>query len=216
MNKVSLPDAAQCVNAGGVIIYPTATFFGIGCRADKEDAVLRVFQAKHRPLDMPLPLILGDAHQRDMVASVPEELAEDVAILTQFWPGPLTLLLPARPELPAPLTGGTGSIAVRVSSHPVARELARLCGFPIVSTSANISKRPAVTSASELDPELLATLTSSRDGVLDLPPVPSGGQASTIVRPEGKRILEICRAGAFPSHKLKEAGFTLTFKDSQP
>ncbi len=215
MNSISLSDAVLRVNDGGIIVYPTETFFGIGCRADREDAILRVFQVKRRPLNMPLPLVLGNVCQLDMVAAVPEELCIDVAALAQFWPGPLTLILPARNSLPAPLVGETKCIALRISSHPAARDLATICGFPIVSTSANISKRPAVTIASKLDPELLAALDPHRDCVLNLPPDPSGGLASTIARPAGKHSLEIYRKGSFPVSKLEEAGFTLVFKENQ-
>ncbi|WP_298068456.1 L-threonylcarbamoyladenylate synthase [uncultured Mailhella sp.] len=207
---LSLPDAVRALNAGGIIIYPTETFFGIGCRADSEEALLRVFQIKRRPLGKPLPLILGSQTQLALAVSVPDALAGDVEDLVRFWPGPLTLLLPAKDGLPAPLTAGTGVIAVRMSPHPVAQALAKQCGFPVVSTSANVSERPPVTSAAALDPDLLAALDPRRDGVIDLPPAPSGAQASTIVRPLGGRRLELCRKGAFSALRLRETGFTLS------
>lgn len=210
---LSFPNAARALSRGGVLIYPTETFFGIGCRADREEAILRVFQIKRRPPGKPLPLILGSAEQLALVASVPDTLAGDVAELVRFWPGPLTLLLPAKASLPEALTAGTGNIAVRVSSHPAARGLAAACGFPIVSTSANISEEAPVTRAEDLDPKLLAALDPLTDGVFDLPPAPSGAQASTLIRPLGEHRLEVCRAGAFSSLRLREAGFTLSFKE---
>lgn len=206
---LSLQEAARRMRLGGVLLYPTETFFGIGCRADMSGAILRVYQCKKRPLSMPLPVILGSAEQLELVACPGTDIAQDVAALSSFWPGPLTLLLPARATLPEILTGGSGSIAARVSSHPAARALALACDFPIVSTSANISGRPAVTSADALDPELIQALTPSTDGILDEPPAPGGGEASTIAAPLGHRRLRILRKGALPLHLLEEAGFQI-------
>ena len=209
-------EAARGMMQGGLAVYPTETFFGLGCRADRADAVLRVFEAKRRKADMPLPVILGSAGQLELVAAPSPSLSSDLADLSAFWPGPFTLLLPARSGLPEALTGGTGRIALRVSSHPAARALAEACGFPIVSSSANISGRPPVTKAEELDPELLDFLRPGLDGVLAPPPpspVPGGGLASTIVEALGDRRLLVRREGALPLAKLAEAGFSLTFPE---
>ena len=198
---------------GGLAVYPTETFFGIGCRADRAEAVLRIFEAKRRKADMPLPVILGSAEQLELVAAPSPAIAADLADLAAFWPGPFTLLLPALPTLPEALTGGTGHIALRISSHPDARALALACGFPIVSSSANISGRAPVTQACELDRDLLDFLRPELDGILSQPgsPAPGGGLASTIVQPLGERRLLIRREGALPLSALRDAGFTLTF-----
>ena len=206
--------AAACLAEGGLAVYPTETFFGIGCRADRACAVLRVFEAKRRKADMPLPVILASLEQLDLVAAPSPAIEADLEALAAFWPGPFTLLLPARQDLPEALTGGTGRIALRVSSHPAARALAGACGFPIVSSSANISGRAPVTQAGELDPELLAFLRPGLDGVLAPPPPspePGGGLASTIVEPLGARRLLLRREGALPTSRLAEAGFTTIF-----
>ncbi|WP_294557376.1 L-threonylcarbamoyladenylate synthase [uncultured Mailhella sp.] len=208
-------EAFRRICSGGVLVYPTETFFGIGCRADDEAAVKRVFQCKRRPLSMPLPVILGSAEQLGLVACPGPELSGDLELLTRFWPGPLTLLLPAVSGLPEVLTGGSGRIAARVSSHPAARELALACGFPIVSTSANVSGRPAVTCKDALDPELISSLQSETDGVFDALPAPGGGEASTIVEPLGQRRLRLLRQGALPVFSLEEAGFTLLTNSSK-
>lgn len=217
-------EAAQRLNAGGLVVYPTETFYGIGCRVDRADAVRRVFAIKRRAASMPLPLILGSADQLPLVADIPAQLEADIARLAAFWPAPLTLLLPVRPGLPDVLTAGTGKVAVRLSAHPGARALAEACGFPVVSSSANISGRPAVTGAASLDPELLAALEPGRDAVFDprhaFPeaPPPGGGMASTIVEPLGAgrmsgccrlRSLRVLREGALPLSKLAAAGFTI-------
>ena len=210
---LTLQEAARRLNRGGVILYPTETFFGIGCRADNAEAVLRVFRCKKRSLSMPLPVILGSLDQLHLVACPDEGTAGDLAGLAAFWPGPLTLLLPARADLPEALTGGSGKIAARVSSHPAARAMAKACGFPVVSSSANISGRQAVTRVQDLDPELLQSLRADLDGVLDEPPVPGGGKASTIVEPLGGRRLRVLRTGALPPADLEAAGFSLLSSD---
>lgn len=216
---IKLDDAARRLDAGALLVYPTETFYGIGCRADHAEAILRVFAAKRRASGMALPLILADAAQLPLVTAIAPELEAAVQRLAAFWPAPLTLLLPVLPSLPAALTAGTGKVAVRVSAHPAARALAEACAFPVVSSSANISGRPAVTSSASLDPDLLAFLSTgpAPDGVFDpslafpeaLPP--GGGMASTIVEPvpaSGRIALRVLREGALPLSHLAEAGFT--------
>ena len=102
-------EAFRRIHMGGLLIYPTETFFGIGCRADDEAAVVRVFRCKRRSLSMPLPVILGSAEQLGLVACPGPELAGDLDILSRFWPGPLTLLLPVVSGLPEALTAPPGN-----------------------------------------------------------------------------------------------------------
>ena len=201
-----LRQAADILCSGGLIVYPTETFFGIGCRYDSEEAISRVFRSKRRLLAMPLPLIVADFEQLDSIAAPSSGLWEDIADLSsRFWPGPLTLILEARRHLSPLLTGGSGNIAVRISPHAVARELAMQVGCPLVSSSANISGQPAVTDAADLSSELVEAV----DLVLDLPPRPMGGKASTIVRPLGAGKLELLRAGALEAERLFAAGYYL-------
>lgn len=207
--SLSFTSAVIRLNSGGVIIYPTETFFGIGCRADHAEAVSRIFRYKKRSFSMPLPVILGNLSQLPLVASPSPSICADIEKLFPFWPGPLTLLLPASAILPSLLTANTGKIAVRISSHPVAKALAESCGFPIVSTSANISGENAVTSSRALSSELLESMRPDADGVLDLPPAPPGGMASTIIEPKGSCTLAILRKGALSLEALEHAGFAL-------
>lgn len=204
MRHISMHEAANRLKNGGLVLYPTETFFGIGCRVSDEDAIARVFQVKRRLLAMPLPVILADTEQLPLVAQVPPTLAEDVARLERvFWPGPLSVIVPARMHISPLLTGGTGHIAVRVSPHPVPCELAALLGEPIVASSANISGQPAVTRAETLDAELVDAVGA----VLDQGPAPSGGAPSTLVEPLGKGRLHIHRFGAVTADDLRAAGF---------
>lgn len=208
----SFDEAVACVRAGGLVVYPTETFFGVGCKACDFDAVARVYQAKRRDVHLPLPVIVaGEEHLRAVARSEPAL----EALIQSFWPGPLTVLLPALGHVPPLLTGGTGRIALRVSSHPVAHALSEAVGEALVSSSANISGRPAVTRVEQLDPELLQRV----DGILAQGPVPAGGAPSTLVewvqsssatgaiKPVG--CLRLLRLGAVSVQDLEHAGYTV-------
>lgn len=199
---ISFELAVELMKAARPVIFPTETLFGLGSRALDADASARVFRAKHRSTVRPLPLILGDWEQLEQVAKVPSFM---MPLLQIFWPGPLSVLFPARLRVPEVLTGGTGRVAVRLSSHPVAAALARAVGEPITASSANISGRPAVRLASELDPELFKEI----GGVLDMPPAPGGGLPSTLIEMDDKHELIVRRDGAISREQLMEAGFPL-------
>ncbi len=201
MSFISLERAAELMRAGRPVIFPTETFFALGSRCLDPDASARIFLAKHRSTVRPLPLILGDRDQLEAVAKAPAGLAP---LLDAFWPGPLSVILPARLRVPEVLTGGTGRVAVRLSPHPAARALARAVGEPITASSANISGAAPVTRAVDLDPELRAAAA----GVLDLAPAPLGGLPSTLVEPEGD-ALRVLRQGAVSCEELRNRGFTL-------
>jgi len=206
MRMLTLQEATARLKEGGFLIYPTETFFGVGCTISHDQAIARIFQIKRRLFAMPLPVILADAGQMSQVAHLPPDLSEDVEkLIAAFWPGPLSLILPARMHLSPLLTGGTGNIAVRVSPHPVPTELARLTGEPLVASSANISGQPAVTSVCELDPALLTAV----DAVVDVPPAPAGGLPSTLLRPLGNGQVRVLRTGAVGVDQLQASGFTV-------
>ena len=199
---VNLQRATELMIDGHPVIFPTETFFALGSRALDADATARVFRAKHRSTVRPLPLILGEWSQLDLVAKVPASM---MPLLETFWPGPLSVIFPARLRVPDILTGGTGRVAVRLSSHPVARALALAVGEPITSSSANISGNAAVTSVDQLDPELCASVY----GILDQPPVPAGGLPSTLIEYHEDGQLHVLREGAFSTSLIRAAGYTL-------
>lgn len=184
------------VRGGGVVAYPTETFYGLGALARDEVALGRLAHAKGRPEGKPLPLVAADEAMVEEVARL-EGLARRLA--ERFWPGPLTLVLPARPGLPAAITGGTGTVGIRVPGSEVARALCRAAGGPIVSTSANPSGGPPPAEAARIDPALAARL----DGTLDAGPAP-GGLPSTVVSVEGER-LALVREGAVPFARIAAA-----------
>lgn len=128
--------AARLIAAGAVIAYPTEAVFGLGCDPWNRAAVLRLLRLKRRPLSKGLILIAADAGALSKLIYYPDP--EVRVRVTETWPGPVTWVLPCRPDVPVWLTGGRRSLAVRVSGHPIARALCRAAG-PLVSTSANPS-----------------------------------------------------------------------------
>lgn len=199
----NIADAVRLLAKGGVLVYPTETFFGIGCDARDARAVDAVFRAKRRQPGMALPVIIGDISQLGMVTNGHGTV--ETSLATDFWPGPLSILCPALPGLPAALTGGTGRVAVRVSPHPAARALALGLGAPLAASSANISGRDAVVRAVDLGHELLSAV----DGVYDAPPQPAGGLPSTLVDVLTDGTLRVLREGAVPVAALVGRGYTV-------
>jgi L-threonylcarbamoyladenylate synthase len=131
--------AAAVLARGGLVIFPTDTLYALGCRARDASAVARVRAAKGRDDGKALPLVVADLEQLEEVcARRPPLLA---ALASRFWPGPLSLVVPAAHGLPDSVTSGSGTVAVRVPDRTLARSLCRL-GGPVVSTSANRSGNP--------------------------------------------------------------------------
>lgn len=147
-DRDALRPAADAVRRGGVIAYPTETVYGLGADPFNGEAVRRAFDLKGRDAVKALILLIRDERDLPVVASEVTETAR--RLMAAFWPGPLTLALRASPGLPKALLGGGETVAVRVSSHPVARALTDLMEGPITSTSANRSGRPPARSASEV------------------------------------------------------------------
>lgn len=193
-----LTAAAAALAAGRLVVYPTETFYGIGARALLPAAVRAVAALKERDVGgaaKPIAVIAADrAMIERVVARVP---AAAEKLMTRFWPGPLTLVLPARDDLPPELTAGSGVVGVRVSSHPVARALAAAAGEPITATSAN---RAGGDPACDVHEARMA-LGAGIDVYLDGGRV-AGGSGSTVVvvADDGARVV---RAGAISIDALR-------------
>ena len=166
--------AAELVRAGGLVVYPTETFYALGALAFSSSALARLASAKRRPLGKSLPLIAGDESQVERVAVLEGPLARRLA--SRVWPGPVTLVLPAVAHLPPELVAPDQTVAVRIPGSELARRLALESGGPLVSTSANLSGEPPPWRVESLSKELLAGVA----GVLDGGPTP-GGRPSTLV-----------------------------------
>ncbi|MBW1645273.1 MAG: Sua5/YciO/YrdC/YwlC family protein, partial [Deltaproteobacteria bacterium] len=137
----------QIIAGGGTLIFPTETFYALGGSARDETVVAKIFRLKGRRRNVPFPLLI-DSPERltDLAASVPPAAA---ALTAKFWPGPLTLVFTARPGLPAGTVSTEGKVALRVSSHPLLRELAAELTVPLIATSANRHGEPAAADLEE-------------------------------------------------------------------
>jgi L-threonylcarbamoyladenylate synthase len=139
-SRLAIHRAARIVRAGGIVAYPTEAVFGLGCRPDDRAAVLRLLAIKRRSWRKGLILIAANVEQLEPYVMLPGEPARTAVLAS--WPGPNTWILDARRGAPRWISGGRASIAVRVTAHPLARELCRTAGGALVSTSANRSRRP--------------------------------------------------------------------------
>lgn len=137
--------AADLIQKGELVAIPTETVYGLGANGLDEEAVAKIFQAKGRPQDNPLILHICGPEQIELFCHHIPQSAYDLA--AAFWPGPLTLVLPARDVVPRRTTGGLNTVAVRCPDNAVTREIIRLSGVPIAAPSANISGKPSTTTA---------------------------------------------------------------------
>ena len=171
--------AGYLLREGGVVVYPTETVYGIGCIPSDPDAAQRICELKGRA-DKPLPLICADIiAARKVVEMTPE--AEKLA--AKFWPGPLTMVLPAKVKYSMWVQRGAKTLGVRVSPYPIAQKLAKEAGGMIVSTSANISGDEPAKSAGEAT----KIFGNKVDIILDGGPSPSA-ESSTVVDLSGEEV----------------------------
>lgn len=166
--------AADLLRAGEVVAFPTETVYGLGADATSEEAVRRIFAAKGRPLSDPLIVHVADRAQLDEVASAIPPEAEQLA--ERFWPGPLTLVLPRHPRIPAIVAAGGDTIAVRIPAHPVALALLRATNLPVAAPSANRFMHTSPTTAAHV----LADLDGRIACVLDGGPTPVGVESTVV------------------------------------
>ncbi len=186
--------ALAVFRAGGIIAYPTETFYGLCVDPFNELAIKALYELKGRPPASPMPLIIGDALMLESVAAVISPAARN--LMDRFWPGPLTVVFKARPELPSVLTAGTATIAVRLSGSPAARRLSKMLSSPITSTSANPSGKLPATKAGEV----LGYFKGAIDLLIDGGEL-KGQKGSTIVDATGERLV-ILREGEIPSSEI--------------
>ena len=193
---LALADAAAVLQRGGLVAFPTETVYGLGADAFDSRAVARIFEVKARPSFDPLIVHLAEAASLDWVAVADDPRAVDLA--ARFWPGPLTLVLKRRPELPDIVTAGLDTVGVRVPAHPAARALIAAAGTPLAAPSANPFGYVSPTTAAHVA-ELLGDAV---DLVLDGGPCRVGLE-STILSLAGEPV--ILRPGGLPREALEEA-----------
>jgi L-threonylcarbamoyladenylate synthase len=169
-----IAQAVKILQEGGVIAYPTETFYGLGVDATNEKAIEHLFAVKGRDFKNPLPIVVDQVRGLDRIVTEIPDLGRE--LIERFWPGPLTLIFRAAPILSARLTAETGKIGVRISSHPIARLLAEGLDGPLTSTSANRSGQKEYVTAQEV----LEKIGDDLDLIIDGGATP-GGKGSTIL-----------------------------------
>ncbi len=140
--------AANIIKSGGLVAIPTETVYGLGANGLDPDAVSKIFQAKGRPQDNPLILHVADSEQIELFCRDIPPAA--YALAEAFWPGPLTMVLPARPVVPKCTTAGLPTVAVRCPDSQITRQIIRLAGCPVAAPSANLSGKPSTTTAAHV------------------------------------------------------------------
>lgn len=186
------------------MIYPTETFYALGCLATDHGAVDRVFAAKGRTRRKTVPLIVSDWDMAEKFL----RLSSPVRALAQaFWPGALSIVTAVDASISALAHDSEGLAAVRMTPHPIARDLCALAGAPLVSSSANRSGGVAVCAPQALDEEFVR---ASGAVVIDARPWPQGGLPSTLVKMTEHGTLKMLRQGAVPASALVERGYEIS------
>lgn len=162
LDKTCTDKAADILKNGGIVAIPTETVYGLAANAFNEIAVKNIFRAKGRPSDNPLIVHISDLNDIYKVISNFSEKAQKLA--NEFWPGPLTMILPKSPNIPSCVTGGMDSVAVRLPASEVAREIIKKCGVPLVAPSANISGKPSPTKFEHVANDLSGKVDALLDG----------------------------------------------------
>lgn len=192
-DPVLIKQAADILKAGGILAYPTETLYALGVDALNPEALERLFLLKGRDPEKPMPVIVTS---KEMLMVLIKEFPVEAEVLAQrFWPGPLTLVLRAAPGLPANLTGPGLTLAARVSSHPIARSLAKELGGPVTATSANLSGKPELITAKEIE----CTFSGKLDMVLDSGPAQAKAPSTIVDLTQSPKVV---REGAISAHEL--------------
>jgi len=160
--RKDLVKAGEILRAGGLVAFPTETVYGLGGDAMHSEASSKIYAAKGRPSDNPLIIHISEFEEiHNIGKDVP---AEAKMLADAFWPGPLTMVVKKRDEVPYTTTGGLDTVAVRLPSHPVARALIKESGCPIAAPSANTSGRPSPTKAEHVIEDMSGKIDMIIDG----------------------------------------------------
>lgn len=193
-NKASIDHAVQILREGGVIIYPTETFYALGADAFNRNAVSSVFKLKGRRRDKTLPLIISDRKMLELLSVEINQTA--LKLMDAFWPGALTILFKVKKTFPEGIVSENNKIALRISSNPISTEIVVLLGRPITATSANLSGGKSPRTISEIPEELRRSVEFIIDGG-EL----GGWKGSTIVDSTVSPP-QIIREGEIPTEKI--------------
>lgn len=157
----SLKQAAEFIKSGKLVAFPTETVYGLGADLFQPKAIAEIFRVKGRPSDNPLIAHVADFSQIEQIAYIPSIFHR---LFEAFFPGPLTVVLRKRAEVPSIVSGGGQTVAIRMPNHPVALAFIRACGTPLVAPSANISGRPSSTQVAHILEDFKGSIAAIIDG----------------------------------------------------
>ena len=195
-DPAAIAEVAAIIKRGGVVAFPTDTLYGLAVDPRSDEAVEQLFELKGREAGVAVPLIAADIDQAREVGTFGDV---ELRLARAFWPGPLTIVVPASPHVSRRALGGGNTVGIRVPAHQVAISLCQSAATCLTATSANLSGKPAPASVEEIDPELMTRI----DGALDAGPAP-GGPPSTIVAVVSGRP-QLLRAGAIAWNRVLES-----------
>lgn len=162
LTQTDLKIAAEILENGGLVSIPTETVYGLAANALDGEAVKKIFEAKGRPSDNPLIVHISNIKMlNQLVKEIPENARK---LISEFWPGPLTVILPAKSIVPREVSAGLSTVAIRMPNHPVAIDLIDKCGFPLAAPSANLSGSPSPTSSKHVVDDLDGKIDAIIDG----------------------------------------------------
>lgn len=190
----AISEAIRVLESGGIIAYPTETFYALGVKATDERALRRLYILKGRAWEKPLPVIIGDRRLlKTLVKEIPYRAKR---LIKRFWPGALTIVFEAASNIPGVLTAKTGKIAVRIPGDETARDISKRAKFPITSTSANPSEKPPASTV-----EKVMRYFGDRIDLLIDKGKTRGGKPSTIVDLTTDPM-KVLREGSIPSDDI--------------
>ena len=194
LQENDLRRAAEILKTGGLVVFPTETVYGLGGNGLDANAAQRIYAAKGRPSDNPLIIHVATPEEANLYAVVNDTYWR---LAKAFMPGPLTVILPKRENVPSSVTGGLDTVAVRCPAHPVAGKLISLAGIPIAAPSANLSGKPSPTSAGHVAEDMNGRVDMIIDGGeseigLESTIVKIDGDHLTLLRPGGITYDALC------------------------
>ncbi len=207
-DKSEIKSAAKILREGGIIAFPTETVYGLGASLFQEEAIRRIYRVKGRPQDNPLIVHLSDLSEIHRVAiDIPEAF---YLLAGRFWPGPLTFVLKRHPLVPASVSAGLDTIAVRLPAHPLARLLIAEVGAPLAAPSANLSGRPSATEIGHVVEDFEGLIEGAIDGSF----AEIGVESTVITLLETPPIL--LRPGSISKQELEDVlGYSIRLKTAQ-
>lgn len=196
-NYIKLKQPAEIIRNGGIVLFPTETVYGIGTNGLNETAIKKLFKIKQRPLNKPISLLVNSI---DMINKIAKDITEiEYSIIKEFFPGPLTIVLKKKDIVPNILTANGNTVGIRMPSNDIALKLIEYTGFPIATSSANISSQPSGTRLQDI----IKDFDGKADCFIDSGPSKIGLSSTVVQVIDG--IPHILRQGTITEKQIRNA-----------